>query len=110
MPIVACRPVDVTELRQRAPHIPIPDAHKGSTVGKCQNLLCGQDVWLGPEQAALVAEHSTDEAIVLCILCAIAAMHKYGISPDKVQRLTDKETPFRNADGTINHTFGKESP
>jgi hypothetical protein len=108
MPIVVCRPVDVSELHRLAPHIPIPDAHKDSTVGKCSD--CGEDVWLGPAQGALVAEVSLEPAIILCILCGIAAMREHGIGMDRVQRLTDKETPFRNADGTINTTFGKEQP
>ena len=112
MPVVVCRPVDASELHRLAPHIPVPDPHDGSTVGQCEG--CGQDVYLGPEQDAIVKEHVVDGEPVLvgCILCVVRAANASGLplSGPHVQPLTNKVTPARFADGTIDPTFGTIDP
>lgn len=109
MAVLICRPVDTSELVRRAPHIPVPDPHKGSVIGKCES--CNQEVWEGPEQRKLATQYAEEpggtDHVILCILCGldlIRILHARGDGVG-VQSLTDKVVPMRYPDGTVTMTF-----
>jgi len=104
MPLSICRPVDPSALYALFPDVPVPDPHKGSTVGRC--YVCDQEVWVGPKQSEMAAERDPSSPVItVCLLCGVDYMKSVeaadGGPPYKIQALTDKEVPVRYADGTL---------
>lgn len=101
MAIIMCRPCDPAPLHKLAPHLPVPDAHPGSTVGHCDT--CNEEIWIAPDQMELAEAQAPGPYDVLCTLCTVELMvelEKRGVDV-QARVLTDHEVPVRYQDGTL---------
>lgn len=69
--VLACLPVDTRDLSDIG--IPTRKPTLTDTLGRCRNILCNGEVWIGEKQKYLLDNDRSRRVIVLCYLCAVKA-------------------------------------